>query len=78
MVARCRWTQPFRPPAGAASGRPGHLRRGAGRPDMTARVQLRRGDLLLMANTSVLHGRTAFTDPCDPSQARYLVRAWAD
>lgn len=47
-------------------------------PRMTVQVSLRRGDLLLLANTTTLHGRTAFTDPDDPSQARCLARAWAD
>jgi alpha-ketoglutarate-dependent taurine dioxygenase len=56
-------------------------------PHMTVRVALRRGDLLLVANTTVLHGRTAFTDPGGPdapggpggpSRARCLVRVWAD
>ncbi|MCX5202754.1 TauD/TfdA family dioxygenase [Streptomyces sp. NBC_00237] len=42
------------------------------------RVSLRRGDLLLLDNTSVLHGRTAFTDHPDPLRQRCLTRAWAD
>ncbi|MFD3566943.1 TauD/TfdA family dioxygenase [Streptomyces sp. NPDC058667] len=38
-------------------------------------LQLRRGDLLLLNNHTVLHGRTAYTDP---HRQRCLTRAWAD
>ncbi|MFI5527256.1 TauD/TfdA family dioxygenase [Kitasatospora sp. NPDC051853] len=49
-------------------------------PGLALRVPLRRGDLLLLDNTAVLHGRTAFTDPPDqdPGSGRCLVRVWAD
>ncbi|MFJ4878370.1 TauD/TfdA family dioxygenase [Streptomyces sp. NPDC088745] len=46
--------------------------------DLALRVPLRRGDLLLLDNTAVLHGRTAFTDHPDPSRRRCLTRSWAD
>lgn len=47
-------------------------------PRMALRVRLRRGDLLLVDNTAVLHGRTSFTDPPPPHAGRCLVRVWAD
>ncbi|WP_189826153.1 TauD/TfdA family dioxygenase [Streptomyces finlayi] len=47
-------------------------------PDLFLRVPLRRGDLLLLDNTAVLHGRTAFTDHPDPRRRRCLTRSWAD
>ncbi|MDH6131962.1 hypothetical protein P3T37_001347 [Kitasatospora sp. MAA4] len=47
-------------------------------PRMVVRLQLRRGDLLLLDNTVVLHGRTAFTDPQLPRPQRCLARVWAD
>jgi alpha-ketoglutarate-dependent taurine dioxygenase len=47
-------------------------------PSLFLRVSLRRGDLLLLDNTGVLHGRTAFTDHPDPLRQRCLTRAWAD
>ncbi len=46
--------------------------------DLALRVPLRRGDLLLLDNTAVLHGRTAFTDHPDPPRRRCLTRSWAD
>lgn len=42
------------------------------------RLPLRRGDLLVLNNNTVLHGRTSFTDHADPSRNRCLTRAWAD
>ncbi|MGW2376174.1 TauD/TfdA family dioxygenase [Kitasatospora sp. NPDC001683] len=47
-------------------------------PRTLLRIPLRPGDLLWLDNTVVLHGRTAFTDPPDPSAHRCLVRVWAD
>lgn len=47
-------------------------------PRTALRVPLRRGDLLLLDNTVVLHGRTAFTDSPDPRARRCLVRVWVD
>lgn len=42
------------------------------------RLPLRRGDLLVLDNTTVLHGRTSFVDHPDPHRRRCLARAWAD
>lgn len=42
------------------------------------RLSLRRGDLLLLNNNTVLHGRTAYTEHPDPLRRRCLTRAWAD
>ncbi|WP_326681856.1 TauD/TfdA family dioxygenase [Streptomyces sp. NBC_01237] len=42
------------------------------------RLPLRRGDLLVLDNYTVLHGRTSFTDHSDPLRHRCLARAWAD
>ncbi|WP_083975451.1 TauD/TfdA family dioxygenase [Kitasatospora mediocidica] len=47
-------------------------------PRMVVRLRLRRGDLLLLDNTVVLHGRTAFTDPPLQGSPRCLARVWAD
>ncbi|MEV7025793.1 TauD/TfdA family dioxygenase [Kitasatospora sp. NPDC093558] len=47
-------------------------------PRLTLRLQLRRGDLLLVDNLTVLHGRTAFVDPPEPEPGRCLARVWAD
>ncbi|MFF9864694.1 TauD/TfdA family dioxygenase [Streptomyces sp. NPDC013953] len=48
-------------------------------PGSVVRIRLRPGDLLLLDNTSVLHGRTAFTDAADdPRHRRCLVRVWLD
>ncbi|MER5641315.1 TauD/TfdA family dioxygenase [Kitasatospora sp. NPDC002227] len=47
-------------------------------PRTALRVRLGRGDLLLVDNRTVLHGRAAFTDPPAPRGGRCLVRVWAD
>ncbi|MFJ8648883.1 TauD/TfdA family dioxygenase [Streptomyces sp. NPDC093546] len=48
-------------------------------PGTAVPVRLRPGDLLLLDNAAVLHGRTAFTDtPHDPLRRRCLVRVWVD
>ncbi|WP_049714593.1 TauD/TfdA family dioxygenase [Streptomyces caatingaensis] len=47
-------------------------------PRTVLRLPLRPGDLLLMDNTVVLHGRTAFTDAPDPQARRCLARVWVD
>ncbi|WP_424888974.1 TauD/TfdA family dioxygenase [Streptomyces sp. XH2] len=47
-------------------------------PRMALRVRLRRGDLLLVDNMAILHGRTSFADPPPPHPGRCLVRVWAD
>ncbi|MFI1972295.1 TauD/TfdA family dioxygenase [Streptomyces cinnamoneus] len=45
---------------------------------MALRVRLRRGDLLLVDNMAILHGRTSFADPPPPHAGRCLARVWAD
>ncbi|NRQ32849.1 TauD/TfdA family dioxygenase [Nonomuraea sp. NN258] len=45
-------------------------------PGLTVELRLRPGDLLILDNTSILHGRTAFTD--DPDNPRCLLRQWLD
>ncbi|MFD1547849.1 TauD/TfdA family dioxygenase [Nonomuraea guangzhouensis] len=45
-------------------------------PDLVLRFSLRPGDLLLVNNDVVLHGRTAFTE--DPRARRRLARIWLD
>ncbi|SDS68408.1 Taurine catabolism dioxygenase TauD, TfdA family [Streptomyces sp. TLI_053] len=47
-------------------------------PGTVLRVPMRRGDLLLLDNTAVLHGRTGFSDPVGPGERRCLARVWAD
>ncbi|GAA0397877.1 hypothetical protein GCM10010357_18720 [Streptomyces luteireticuli] len=47
-------------------------------PRMALRVRLRRGDLLLMDNMAILHGRTSFVDPPPSHAGRCLARVWAD
>ncbi|MFI6978986.1 TauD/TfdA family dioxygenase [Embleya sp. NPDC050154] len=41
------------------------------------RLPLRRGDLLVLDNTTVLHGRTSFVDHPDPLRRRCLARSTA-
>ena len=48
----------------------------AGDDELMLRIRLDPGDLLLLDNTVVLHGRTAFVDHADPSARRCLVRLW--
>jgi alpha-ketoglutarate-dependent taurine dioxygenase len=47
-----------------------------GRTAVIARLTLEPGQLLLCNNTSLLHGRTEFTDAEDPSRNRLLLRTW--
>ncbi|WP_336323746.1 TauD/TfdA family dioxygenase [Streptomyces lavendofoliae] len=48
-------------------------------PGTVLSIRLRPGDFLLLDNTAVLHGRTAFTDTSgDPLRRRCLVRVWVD
>ncbi|QGV82286.1 TauD/TfdA family dioxygenase [Streptomyces ficellus] len=47
-------------------------------PGTAVRIRLRPGDFLLLDNTAVLHGRTAFVDALDPQRRRCLVRVWVD
>ena len=39
-------------------------------------MELRAGDLQVVNNHTVLHSRTAYTDPADPGLARHLLRSW--
>lgn len=39
-------------------------------------MELRPGDLQIVNNHTVLHSRTAYTDPVDPARARHLLRSW--
>jgi hypothetical protein len=43
---------------------------------ISADMELRAGDLQIVNNHSVLHSRTAYTDPDDHDQARHLLRCW--
>ncbi|WP_158702462.1 TauD/TfdA family dioxygenase [Kitasatospora sp. MMS16-BH015] len=47
-------------------------------PGTTLRLRLRPGDLLVVDNLTVLHGRTAYTDPPPPAPGRCLARIWLD
>ncbi|MFJ8039851.1 TauD/TfdA family dioxygenase [Kitasatospora sp. NPDC096147] len=48
-------------------------------PGLALRVRLRRGDLLVLDNAAVLHGRTAFGDPPGAEAVgRCMARIWAD
>ncbi|MEU6993986.1 TauD/TfdA family dioxygenase [Streptomyces sp. NPDC046465] len=45
---------------------------------LTVRIALGPGDLLIVDNGAVLHGRTPFSDHHAPGRRRCLARAWAD
>ncbi|MEU2657893.1 TauD/TfdA family dioxygenase [Streptomyces sp. NPDC007325] len=47
-------------------------------PALVLTLPLRRGDLLLVDNSSVLHGRTAFRNGGEPGAQRCYARVWAD
>lgn len=47
-------------------------------PGMVVRCHLRPGDLLMLDNNVILHGRTEFTDSGAPGQGRCLARLWVD
>ncbi|MFF9343783.1 MULTISPECIES: TauD/TfdA family dioxygenase [unclassified Streptomyces] len=47
-------------------------------PAMVKSLPLRRGDLLLVNNGAVLHGRRPFRDGAEPSARRCYARIWAD
>ncbi|MFH8259208.1 TauD/TfdA family dioxygenase [Streptomyces roseolus] len=47
-------------------------------PAMVMSLPLRRGDLLLVNNSAVLHGRTPFKDAGTPGAQRCYARIWAD
>lgn len=46
------------------------------RPELQVRTRLRKGDVQLMNNFTILHSRTAFTDK--PGRPRHLLRLWLD
>jgi hypothetical protein len=48
----------------------------AAQPDLRASFMLQPGDLLMMNNYSILHGRTAFRDWEEPDRTRLLLRLW--
>lgn len=47
-------------------------------PTMVVTLPLRRGDLLLVDNSTVLHGRTPFRNGAAPGGRRCYARVWAD
>ncbi|MCX2182755.1 TauD/TfdA family dioxygenase [Streptomyces sp. SKN60] len=47
-------------------------------PALVLELPLRRGDLLLVNNSAVLHGRTPFADSGAPGGRRCYARVWAD
>ncbi len=48
----------------------------ARREDLAALMDFQPGDVQLLDNLAVLHGRTAFEDGPDPAERRYLYRLW--
>jgi hypothetical protein len=48
----------------------------ARREDLVALMDFQPGDVQLLDNLAVLHGRTAFEDGPDPAERRYLYRLW--
>lgn len=46
------------------------------RPELQAKTRLRKGDIQLMNNFTILHSRTAFVDK--PGNPRHLLRLWLD
>ena len=53
-----------------------YIERSASRPEACLSFMLEPGDLLLMSNYTVLHGRTAFDDWPEPDRKRLLLRLW--
>lgn len=47
-------------------------------PRMAMHMRLERGDLLLLDNRAILHGRTSFVDPPHPQPGRCMARIWID
>ncbi len=45
-------------------------------PESQSRIRLEPGQLILINNRSLLHGRTAFTDAADGGQKRLMLRTW--
>lgn len=48
----------------------------AGSPDLYLDMQFEPGDIQLISNHFVLHGRTAYEDYPDPERRRHLLRLW--
>lgn len=46
------------------------------RPEVEFRLAMSRGDLLLVLNSRIIHGRTAFVDEGGPAAARRMLRLW--
>jgi hypothetical protein len=47
------------------------------RDDIVIRLRLSPGEILIVDNRRVCHGRTSFRDRCAPGPARHLIRVWA-
>lgn len=50
----------------------------AKRPDMALQMSFLPGDIQLLNNFTVVHGRTAYEDDSDPARRRFLYRLWLD
>ncbi len=50
----------------------------ARRPGMALRMDFLPGDVQLLDNLTVVHGRTAYEDDPDPARRRFLHRLWLD
>lgn len=48
----------------------------ARREDMAMHMEFRPGDIQLLNNHTVVHGRTAYEDDPDPARRRFLYRLW--
>ncbi|WP_077003063.1 TauD/TfdA family dioxygenase [Variovorax sp. KK3] len=48
----------------------------ARREDMAFKMSFRQGDIQLLNNFTVVHGRTAYEDDPDPARRRFLYRLW--
>lgn len=48
----------------------------AASPEMHLEMDLAPGDIQLLSNHTIVHGRTAFADDPDPARRRHLLRLW--
>lgn len=48
----------------------------ASRPELYLDMELARGDVQLLSNHTIVHGRTAYEDHDDPARKRHLLRLW--
>jgi hypothetical protein len=48
----------------------------ANRPEIYLDMELARGDVQLLSNHTIIHGRTAYEDHDDPARKRHLLRLW--